>query len=158
MPELPRFGSPRSLPEGRMDYFPLEDPLEGGEAPPDDTSEGEFGPDPRSYEARITGTGRPIPLEEAKERGWVPPREELKKLPKTVLLKIAIELDPDAVSESFQEGWTKDDILRVIERHLKSALGRAGEEGSEYIHDVEIIDSEAVEEQYPEAASLYEKL
>lgn len=90
--------------------------------------------------------------------GALPPKEELQKLPKTVLLRIAIELDPDAVSESYQEGWTKDDILRVIERHLKRTLGRAGEEGSEYIHDVEIIDSEIAEEQGPEAESPYERL
>jgi len=69
-------------------------------------------------------------------------REELQKYPKTVLLKIAIELNPDKVAESYQEGWTKDDILRIIERHLSSSLGQSGTYGGEYIQDVEILDSE----------------
>jgi len=80
----------------------------------------------------------------------VPPREELRKYPKTVLLRIAIELDPDAVSESYREGWTKDDILRVIERHLKGALGRQEIEGWPYIGDVEILESSVEEEEEKE--------
>lgn len=75
-----------------------------------------------------------------------PPREELRKLPKTVLLRVAIELDPDKVAESYQEGWTKDDILRIIERHIKSELGKVGTYGGEYILEVDIIDSEVDEE------------
>ena len=88
--------------------------------------------------------------------GKGPPREDLRKLPKTVLLKIAIELDPDAVSESYQEGWTKDDILRVIERHLKSALGRQEIEGWPYIRDVEILDSTIEEDKEEEEPDLEE--
>ena len=114
--------------------------------------------DTRPYEARFTGTGRAIPLSEAKERGRVPSREELQKYPRTVLLRIAIELEPDAVSESYQEGWTKDDILRVIERHIKDALGNQSIEGWPYVHGVEIIDSEIEENQEPEASSPYEEL
>ncbi len=74
--------------------------------------------------------------------GDVPPREELKRLPKTVLLRVAIELDPDTVAESYAEGWTKEDILRVIERHLKSAIGNRAIEGWPHVLEVEIIDSE----------------
>ncbi len=70
---------------------------------------------------------------------------ELRKLPKKVLLRIAIELDPDTVASSFQEGWTKDDILRVIERHVKTALGNQAIEGWPYIQEVEIFDSEVEE-------------
>jgi len=80
-------------------------------------------------------------------RAYVPRRQELRKFPKTVLLKIAIELDPDRVAESYEEGWTKDDILRVIERHVKSALGIQSVEGWPYIQDVEIFDSEVEEEE-----------
>lgn len=76
-----------------------------------------------------------------------PSREELQRLPKTVLLRIAIELDPDAVSSSYQEGWTKDDILRVIERHIKGALGNQSIEGWPYIGDVEILESVVEEEE-----------
>ncbi len=114
--------------------------------------------DTRSYEARITGSGREIPLEEARERGWVPPKEDLQKLPKTVLLRIAIELDPDTVAESYKEGWTKDDVLRIIERHVKSALGNQSIEGWPYIGEVELIDSEVAEDQSPGAGSQYERL
>lgn len=74
------------------------------------------------------------------------PKEELRKLPKTILLKIAIDLDPDTVAESYQEGWTRDDILRVIERHVKGALGNQSIEGWPYIGDVDIFDSEVEEE------------
>ena len=101
--------------------------------------------DTRPYEAKFTGTGRPIPLEEAEARDWVPPKEELQKYPKTVLLKIAIELNPDKVAESYQEGWTKEDILRIIEKHLSSSLGQTGTYGGEYIQDIEVLDS-SVEE------------
>lgn len=80
------------------------------------------------------------------EFGQIPPKEELKKYPKTVLLKIAIELDPDTVAESYREGWTKDDILRIIERHVKSALGNRSIEGWPYIGEVEIFDSDVEEE------------
>jgi len=89
--------------------------------------------------------GRPDETSEV-EFEKVPSREELQKYPRTALLKIAIELDPDAVSESYQEGWTKDDILRVIERHLRSALGRQEIEGWPYIGNVEILKSEVEEE------------
>jgi len=85
--------------------------------------------------------GQPDETSEVEFRG-IPPREELQKLPRTVLLKIAIELNPDKVAESYQEGWTKDDILRIIERHLSSYLGQSGTYGGEYIQDVEILDSE----------------
>lgn len=88
----------------------------------------------------------------------IPPKEELRKLPKTVLLKIAIELDPDTVATSYREGWKKDDILRIIERHVKSALGVQSVEGWPYIQEVEIIDSEVAEDQDPEAESPYERL
>ena len=91
--------------------------------------------DTRPYEARFTGTGREIL-----------PSGELRKYPKTVLLKVAIELDPDAVAESYQEGWTKEDILRVIERHVRTALGNQSIEGWPYVHEVEIFDSEVEEE------------
>lgn len=90
-------------------------------------------------------TGRPDETSEV-EGGLPPRREELQKLPKTVLLRIAIELDPDTVAESYQEGWTKEDILRVIERHVKGALGNQSVEGWPYVGEVEIFDSEVEEE------------
>ena len=77
----------------------------------------------------------------------VPPKEELRKLPKTVFLKIAIELNPEKVAEFFREGWTKDDILRIIERHLSSSLGQTGTEGGEYIHDIEVLESSTEDEE-----------
>jgi len=85
--------------------------------------------------------GQPDETSEVETRR-VPSREELRKYPKTVLLKIAIELNPDRVAESYQEGMSKEDILRIIERHLKSSLGQAGTYGGEYIQDVEVLDKE----------------
>lgn len=117
MPDLPRFGPPGGEQRQRPG--------------PEDYSEAEIGRPDETSEVELTR---------------VPPREELQRLPKTVLLKIAIELDPDAVASSYEEGWTKDDILRVIERHIKAALGRQPIEGWPYIGEVEVIESTAVEE------------
>lgn len=62
----------------------------------------------------------------------------LKEQPKSVLLKLAIELDPDTVAESYQDGWSKEDIAAVIEDHVKSAIGNMGIEGWPYIRDVDV--------------------
>ena len=78
--------------------------------------------------------------------GYSPSREELQKLPKTVLLKIAIELNPDKVAMAYEEGWTKEDIIKMIGRHLSSSLGQAGSEGGDYIHDVAILESDIEED------------
>ena len=71
--------------------------------------------------------------------GRTPSREELQSLPRTVLLQIAIDLDPDAIAESYEEGWTKDDILKAIEKAVREAIVARG---GKYVHDVEIFDSD----------------
>ena len=83
-------------------------------------------------------------------RSFYPSDEELAlakagpgKYPKKVLLKLAIELDPDAVAEAYKEGWTREDILRLIERLVKKGtLEGPTKEGGRYILDTEVLDSE----------------
>ena len=64
---------------------------------PDESSEVGFTP----IESELVRRAGPPPWEEPRV---IPPREELQKLPKTILLRIAIELDPDTVASSYQEG------------------------------------------------------
>ena len=70
--------------------------------------------------------------------------DKLRVLPKGVLLSIAISLDPDVIKEEYEEGWTKDDIIRAIERHASEAIGNRGIEGWQYIEDVDIIETKEV--------------
>ncbi len=100
---------------------------------------------PRYYPPEDIGQPDETSEVEITKVGELPPGQELKKLPKTILLRLAIELNPDKVSESYSEGWTKDDILKIIEQHIGRSLGRAGEVASDYIVDVDIIDSEVEE-------------
>jgi len=75
------------------------------------------------------------------------PKRELRGLPKTVLLGIAIELDPDMVSEILEKGDTKEDILQAIEHHVRASLGRQDTAGWPYLQDFDVIFSEVDEEE-----------
>ena len=66
---------------------------------------------------------------------------QLKVFPEEVLLRIAISLDPDMVKEEYEEGWTKDDIIREIEKHVSRAIGSRNIKGWQYIEDVDILDA-----------------
>jgi len=75
------------------------------------------------------------------------PKKDLKKLPKTVLLGIAIELDPDSVSEAYQEGSTKEDILKLIKSHIEESLGRSGTPGWSFLQDFDVVFTEVDDEE-----------
>ncbi len=69
-------------------------------------------------------------------------RQELRRLPKGVLLGIAIELDSDTVSNLDAEGFSKDDIIGIIINHVKASIGNKQVEGWEVIGDVDIVSAE----------------
>ena len=69
-------------------------------------------------------------------------KRKLKSLPKTVLLGIAVELDPDMVSEVLEKGETKEDIIRAIESHIRGSLGNQSVEGWPFLQDFDIVFSE----------------
>ena len=69
-------------------------------------------------------------------------RQELRRLPKGVLLGIAIELDPDTVADLDAEGFSKEDIIGIIITHVKASLGRQQVEGWEVIGDVDVVSAE----------------
>jgi hypothetical protein len=70
----------------------------------------------------------------------ITPKEEytLKQLPKDLLVKIAIELDPDMVAEAYKEGWTKEDIVVLIKKHLSGSIGRRDIEGGRFVKEVQL--------------------
>lgn len=74
----------------------------------------------------------------------ITPKEEyqLASLPKELLVKIAIELDPQLVAEKYKEGWTKQEILQLIKQHLSSSIGRTGVEGYQYIRNIQVGEPE----------------
>ena len=74
--------------------------------------------------------------------------QDLKRQPRTILLTIAVDLDPDAVAEAYEEGWTKEDLVDFISKHAQSAVGRRDVEGGEYVGPggVSVIDAEIEDE------------
>jgi len=64
--------------------------------------------------------------------------EALKNQPRRVLLEVAVELNPEAVAEAYEDGWTKEDLLRFIEDHVKEAIGNQNVENWEYIQSAEV--------------------
>ena len=68
-------------------------------------------------------------------------KRELEKQSEEVLLSMAIELDRDMVQEAYSIGLNKDDIVKLILKHIKSAVGRSDIQDSGFIQDVEITDA-----------------
>jgi len=66
----------------------------------------------------------------------------LAEQPTSVLLKIAVELDPDVVAEQYEEGWSREDIISVIETHIKNAIGNRYVEDWQLVGNVDIIEAE----------------
>jgi len=69
-------------------------------------------------------------------------KKELRRLPKGVLLGIAIELDPDTVADLDAEGFSKEDIIGIIITHVKASIGKQHVEGWEVIGDVDVVSAE----------------
>jgi len=56
----------------------------------------------------------------------VPTVPDLSRLPKATLLKIAIDLNQEAVAELYEEGITRDQLIRFIESTVKEGLYNSG--------------------------------
>ena len=73
---------------------------------------------------------------------WSLGPEGLEKLPEEILLKVAIELDPDTVAEFYEAGWTKKDFLNVIKKHVRASVGSRQAEGWQFVSGVEVFTEE----------------
>ena len=78
---------------------------------------------------------------------------ELDHLSKSMLLTLAIDLDPDLVEELTREQMTKEELIRRIKREVEKSVGQSKYGDTPLIIDSKVVDMQELPDTNEEVES-----